>query len=864
MIFAEGAQGAPERAAIVGQVLRDGEYEVQRLLDRGQDDKGGWLFLALHTTLRFPVALKQMPADKPVAESILVRLDSFLQAGDTPETAAPPSGQMQDTTLPPPDGSAINLFAREALLLARLQHPTIPTLYDYFFEGGYWYLVMDYIPGHTLTPYLQSHGPLSALEALNCALQICDTLDYLHTQTPAIVLRNLTTDSIRITPEGILMLANFDLAAYSQPEAVENGTDEAAMGQEHSHYPGDTETEIFAYRPAEQQAGARQNKDASSDVYNLGVILREMLYGKSMDQDSSSADSGAHYALSISTYLKSLVRLATRPEPLDRFQSAQTFSLALQRAYQIEEQRAFQEHLSLLNGQSADEQKSSDGRRTGEAARENKSPQAGEQERMQRGQRKEDLPPVTPFRSLELEQRQLTRTAMQRVQRERLDQEQVELRLASVDEGLEQRSSMSHSQISLLAIAQAEAPTAVIPTLQRFQRLIKLNFILALLLCLVLVSLLIYIRVAEPIENSLHTLIQRPISSTESSGDLQHIQSVPGPSNSASTQSSQKANGSLADSYWQALSSLPTAEADNAMVYVELQGREYIYMNGGYHGSPPPAYDHSLYRYDIRAAHWEMVSHFPGMINNAATVDEQGHIFFTTGYSSDTYVVSSLLSIYDPGTAFLKKVAPPASMPIGFGGSILADRQGHLYISQGFLRAGDGHAQAGTGWYRYDIGTAQWHQLATLPVGLGYVFTASDDNGGILLMGGSSDAGQQSPTNKIYRYDIASDSWTQATDSLPQAISGAAGCQVWPGQLALVGGYDPAHDSGTKTTWLLDLHTLKWRSLVDLTIGGSVLGAAACDGKGHLFLERGTNNPKVPTSDYWEMVVAPGIKIDNQ
>ncbi|MBA2678093.1 MAG: hypothetical protein H0U76_06830, partial [Ktedonobacteraceae bacterium] len=186
-----------------------------------------------------------------------------------------------------------------------------------------------------------------------------------------------------------------------------------------------------------------------------------------------------------------------------------------------------------------------------------------------------------------------------------------------------------------------------------------------------------------------------------------------------------------------------------------------------------------------------------------------------------------------------------------------------LYISQGFLRAGDGHAQAGTGWYRYDIGTAQWHQLATLPVGLGYVFTASDDNGGILLLGGASDAGQHSQTNKIYRYDIASDSWTQATDSLPQAISGAAGCQVRPGQLALVGGYDPTHDTGTKNTWLLDLHTLKWRSLIDLTIGGSVLGAAACDGKGHLFLERGTNNPKVPTSDYWEMVVAPNIKIDN-
>lgn len=856
MIFAEGAQGASERAAIVGQVLRDGEYHVQRLLERGQERRG-WLFLAMHTTLMIPVALKQVPADKPVAESILVQLDAILQAGDISEPATLLNSQEQDPIFPPSNGSAIHLFTREALLLARLRHTTIPTLYDYFFEDGYWYLVMDYIPGHTLTTYLQQHGPLSALEALNCALQICDTLDYLHTQSPAIVLRNLTTESIRVTPEGILMLTNFDLATHPQSQTTDDeAEEEATTSQEHIHHPGDTEAEMLAYTPEEQPPGARQNKDISSDIYSLGVILREMVYDQNTEQDNSSTASETSHALSISTYLKSLVRLATRSEPLDRFQSAQTFSLALQRAYQIEEQRAFQEHLSQLN-----EQKSNAERRAGEAVRGDKSSQAGRQESTQREQRMENAPPVTPFRSLEL--RDFTRTAMQKIRRERLDQEQVELQLASVDEGLEQRSSMSHSQISLQAIAQAEAPTAVIPSLQRFQRLIKVNFVLALLLCLVLVSLLIYIRVAQPLENSLHTLIQRPISSTERNGDLQNVQSVPGAGKSEGPQGAQRADGSQSDNSWQALSSLPATEADNAMVYVELQGREYIYMNGGYHGSPPPAYDHSLYRYDIRAAHWEMVSHFPGMINNAAAVDEQGHIFFTAGYSSDTYTVSSLLYIYDPGTAFLKKVAPPAQIPLGFGGSILADRKGHLYISQGFLHAGDGHVQAGTGWYRYDIGTAQWHQLAALPVGLGYVFTASDDNGGILLLGGASDAGQHSPTNKIYRYDIASDSWTQATDSLPQAISGAAGCQVRPGQLALVGGYNPIHDSGTNNAWLLDLHTLKWRSLADLPIGGSVLGVAACDDNGHLFLERGTNNPKIPTSDYWEMTVAPNIKIDN-
>ncbi len=866
MIFTQGAQEVSERATIIGQSLRDGEYQVQRIIER---DGQGWIFLATHTTLMISVALKQLPADRPLAENRLAQLDAILHTSNNTGSMTTPTRWIDDNNLPAPDESTTNQFVREALLLARLQHMSIPTLYDYFFEGGYWYLVMDYIPGDTLTAYLQQYGPLSALEALNCALQICDTLDYLHTQTPAIVLWNLTTDSIRITPEGILILVNFDLAQCSQfQEAERDAGFLENTAYKHAHRPGDTEMEMLAYMLPEQYVGKTPTRDTSTDVYSLSIILREMLYGKSIrsakDAEESQQDFQAHDARSISTYLKSLVRLATRTQPTDRFQSAQTFSLALQRAYQIEEQHAFQEHLFQLNeqGKPGDESRD-DSQARGEqkgaewAVREDKSLETSRQDGGSWKQGKEDTPPIKPSRTLELEQRQLTRAALQKIRQERLAQEQINLQLASVDEGLEQRANLSISQLSLQAVARAEAPTAVIPAIQRFQRIVKVNFVLALVLCLVLVSLLAYVRGAQPLANSISALMQRPVSSTDEGGDLQNAQDMPG------QQNPQSVNGNLIDNYWQALPSLPAAEADNTAVYVELQGRAYIYVSGGYHGSPSAVYDRSLYRYDIRAAHWETVDRFPGMVNNAADVDEQGHLFFTAGYSSDTYTVSSQLYVYDPGTAFLKKVLSPPQMPIGFGGSMFADRQGHLYISQGFMHPGDPHALAGTGWYRYDISTAQWHQLAALPVGLGYVFTASDNNGGILLMGGATDAGQHDPTNKIYRYDIASDSWTQTIDNLPQAISGAAGCQVWPGQLAIVGGYDPTHDTGTKNTWLLDLHTLKWRALVDLTIGDSVLGTAACDGKGHLFLERGTNTPRVPTSDYWELVVAPGIKIDN-
>ncbi|GAC1645798.1 MAG: hypothetical protein NVS4B9_37810 [Ktedonobacteraceae bacterium] len=867
MIFPRRAGEAPEGADIVGKTLRDGEYEVQRVIGQGEVAR---VFLAIHTTLMLPFALKQIPADQPMAESVIAELDAIL--GESSDLATP-TRQMQPNEFPANDGSSTNRFAREALLLARLHHPSLPMLYDYFYEDNHWYLVMDYIPGTTLNTYLQRYAPLPALEALSCAIQLCDVLDYLHSQTLPVIFPTLQAEDIRVTPTGMIMLVSFGTAEYSNMDMDTLHTNTAEHAPTHApgtHDMQSAETDISSAtgtptdNPGERQATLHM--DTAPNLYSLGLILRDMLYGY---ETTSEPD--------ISTFLKGLVGLATRTEALNRFQSAHTFCLALERAYQVEEQRTFQEHLGQLHQPGEEDQEVGAWDSPEPAAHVAESPAQVEHHDADKAQPEEDTPPIPMSYTLELEQRRLTRAALQRARQERLQHEYIEVQLASVDESLRQRSSISHSQVSLQSmppLARIEAPTITIPSIQRFQRIIKINFALALILCLLMISLLVYIRVAQPLADGIDTLLQRikpAIGGSTGNSGIQSVQNAQNTQGRAPTQAaqdaqgSQTANGGLADNHWQALPSLPNAEADNAAAYIVLQGRAYVYLSGGYHGSSSMPYDRSLYRYDIKAAQWETVAvgHFPGMINNAAAVDEQGRIFFTAGYSSDKYAVSSLLYMYDPRLAVMQRIAPPAQMPFGFAGSILADRQGHLYLAQGFMRAGDQGAQAGTGWYRYDIATGQWHQLAALPVGLGYVFTASDDNGGILLLGGASDAGQHNPSNKIYRYDIATDSWTQSIHSLPQAISGAAGCQPWPGQFVIIGGYDARQNAGTKNSWLLDLHTLKWRALVDLTIGGSALGTAACDGKGNVFLERGTNNPHLPTSDYWEMVVAAGIKIDH-
>jgi hypothetical protein len=63
------------------------------------------------------------------------------------------------------------------------------------------------------------------------------------------------------------------------------------------------------------------------------------------------------------------------------------------------------------------------------------------------------------------------------------------------------------------------------------------------------------------------------------------------------------------------------------------------------------------------------------------------------------------------------------------------------------------------------------------------------------------------------------------------------------------------HNTGLNTAWLVDLHTLRWSPLAALPVGDSVLGAAACDGKGHVYLVRGASDPNHPTADFWQLTV---------
>src|SRR5579859_2886588 len=109
--------------------------------------------------------------------------------------------EMSDAQLNPTEkAQAIAGFRQEAELLVPLQHMNLPDIKDFFEEGGKAYLVMEFIAGQTLEQKQNdTGGPLPEQLVMGWALQLCDVLQYLHTQPQPIIFRDLKPSNIMVT-----------------------------------------------------------------------------------------------------------------------------------------------------------------------------------------------------------------------------------------------------------------------------------------------------------------------------------------------------------------------------------------------------------------------------------------------------------------------------------------------------------------------------------------------------------------------------------------------------------------------------------------------------------------------------------------
>lgn len=148
-------------------------------------------------------------------------------------------------------------FAREANILASLNHPAIPKIFDYFTEGIRSYLVLEYIDGEDLEALMgDTEQMLSPKRVVDWATQICDVLSYLHSQNPPIVFRDMKPSNIMLRPPNHIVLIDFGIARNF--EAGQKGT---MIGTE-------------GYSPPEQYRGIA---NPQGDIYALGATLHHLL-----------------------------------------------------------------------------------------------------------------------------------------------------------------------------------------------------------------------------------------------------------------------------------------------------------------------------------------------------------------------------------------------------------------------------------------------------------------------------------------------------------------------------------------------------------------------------------------------------------
>jgi eukaryotic-like serine/threonine-protein kinase len=215
-----------------GEVLRN-RYRIQRIIGQGGM---GSIYLADDLRLEGrQCALKEVEHDRSMPTDLL------RQARDQ--------------------------FQREATVLARLDHPNLPKVSDFFSMAGRDYLVMDFIPGEDLRTLLiearQKGEFLPESEVLQWASQLADALDYLHHQDPPILHRDIKPSNLKLTPTGVLKLVDFGLVKILASDEM---TITILQGRG-----------TALYTPLEQYGGDAGHTDVRSDIYAFGATLYHLL-----------------------------------------------------------------------------------------------------------------------------------------------------------------------------------------------------------------------------------------------------------------------------------------------------------------------------------------------------------------------------------------------------------------------------------------------------------------------------------------------------------------------------------------------------------------------------------------------------------
>jgi serine/threonine-protein kinase len=194
------------------------------------------------------------------------------------------------------DGDFVARFRREAMAMAKMDHPNVVPIYSVSKPDGSQYFVMKFISGRKVSDLIRAHGRLPPAEALRIVRQVCDGLEHIHGR--GFVHRDIKPSNLMIEEGGQVYILDFGIL---RQETV-----------------GATKTTMMAGTPdymAPEQARDPKNVTARSDLYSLGAVLFEMLTGRVPFHGDSAFDTVLRHLNEAPSKVTSLV--PELPEKID-------------------------------------------------------------------------------------------------------------------------------------------------------------------------------------------------------------------------------------------------------------------------------------------------------------------------------------------------------------------------------------------------------------------------------------------------------------------------------------------------------------------------------------------------------------------
>ncbi|HEX9929209.1 MAG TPA: protein kinase [Pyrinomonadaceae bacterium] len=213
--------------------------------------------------------------------------------------------------------SIVERFRSEAVLLAKLNHPNIATLYSLLRQGDELFMVLEFVRGETLEQLLHRRGALPEDDAIPIFCQALDGINHAHEL--GIVHRDVKPGNMILTANGILKVLDFGIARL--------------LGTSRKTKSGNI-IGTLEYMSPEQVRGLET--DARSDIYGLGIMLYEILTGRLPFESENEfllmkAQTEEMPALprsinpNISETVETAIMKALAKNPDERFQSAGEF-----------------------------------------------------------------------------------------------------------------------------------------------------------------------------------------------------------------------------------------------------------------------------------------------------------------------------------------------------------------------------------------------------------------------------------------------------------------------------------------------------------------------------------------------------------